>query len=488
MAANEQFVFVAILLVIAVLAAKISDRFGIPALLLFLVIGMAAGSDGPGGIVFDDAELASQVGTIALAYILFSGGLDTRWDAVRPVLLPGITLATWGTLVTALIAGLAAVFIFDLPPALGFLVGAIVSSTDAAAVFSVLRSRGVGLRGRLRPLLELESASNDPMAVFLTIGFTVMVTTPETAVGSLIWLFVRQMTIGAAIGMSLAWIAVRLLNRLRLGYEGLYPVLTLAFVLLIFGVADVLGGSGFLAVYLAGISMARHRLIHKRSLMRFHDGVGWLMQITMFLLLGLLVFPSRLLEVALPGLVLAAVLMLVARPIAVALSVFGTSWGFRDRVLISWVGLRGAVPIILATFPLAEGIERADTIFDAVFFVVLLSVALQGTTVPLAARWLGVRAPTGIAAGSRDEIAGGGATGRTLSDVVVHPDSWVVGRQVVELDLPSGVWLVLLTRGDTVLVPQGPSTLQAGDRVTVLANAAEMRQVEEIMHSPTTRR
>jgi potassium/hydrogen antiporter len=484
----QPVIVVALLLLAGVVAGKVSGRFGVPALLLFLGIGMAAGSEGPGGIDFDDAELASAVGGIALAFILFSGGLDTRWEAVRTVLGHGVLLATLGTLITALVAGAAAAWIFDMPLVLGLLLGSIISSTDAAAVFSVLRSRGVELLGRLRPLLEFESASNDPMAVFLTIGLTTLITEPGGGAGDLIWLFVRQMSLGATFGIALAWAAVLLVNRLRLEYEGLYPVLTLSIVLIVFSATAAVGGSGYLAVYLAGVTMSRHRLIHKRSLMRFHDGVSWLMQITMFLLLGLLVYPSRLWDVALPGLALAGVLMFVARPVAVWSSLLGRSWTRSERHLVSWVGLRGAVPIILATIPLAQGVERAATMFDAVFFVVILSVAFQGTTIPWVARLLGVEGEAAGPAGDREEIVAGAATGRWLSELEVQEESWVVGRQVVELDLPSGVWLALVTRGEEVLVPQGPTVLSGGDRVTVLASPSELERVEEIFRSPSGRR
>ena len=478
----EPVLVVAILLLVAVLAGKVSGRFGIPALLLFLVLGMLAGSDGPGGIEFDDAESASAIGAVALAYILFSGGLDTRWNAVRPVLAPGVVMATIGTLVTALVTGVAASLLFDTSLVLGLLMGAIVSSTDAAAVFSVLRSRGVNLRGRLRPLLELESASNDPMAVFLTIALTTLVTEPGASAVDLLWLFVRQMTLGTIFGVVLARGAGWLINRIRLEYEGLYPVLTLAIVIMIYSVTAWVGGSGFLAVYLAGLTLAQGRLVHKRSLMRFHDGIGWLMQISMFLILGLLVFPSQLAAVVVPGLGLTLVLMLIARPIAVFASLRPSRWSLRERAFVSWVGLRGAVPIILATFPLAEGVEGADLIFDAVFFVVLISVVFQGTTIPLFARRLDVESDEPRDP-DREVIVGGGATGRRLYDVTVSAGSWVEGRQVVEIALPPGVWLTLLTRRDEVIVPQGPTVLEPGDVLTVLANQSELVEIERMCSS-----
>ncbi|HLT97790.1 MAG TPA: potassium/proton antiporter [Acidimicrobiia bacterium] len=477
----EPILIGAVLLLAGVVAGKVSGRLGIPALILFLGIGMLAGSDGPGGIDFNDADMASAIGSVALAFILFSGGLDTRWSAVRPVLRPGIVLATFGTALTAALTGAAAIFIFDVSPALGLLIGSIVSSTDAAAVFSVLRSRGINLRGRLRPLLEFESASNDPMAVFLTVCFTTLVLTPESTVWQLIWLFIQQVLVGAALGILLGRASVWVVNRIRLEYEGLYPVLTLALVLFIYSLTAALGGSGFLAVYLAGITMARHRLLHKRTLMRFHDGVSWLMQITMFLLLGLLVFPSRMLPVTGRGLLLAGVLMFIARPVAVWVSLAGKTWPRAERLLISWVGLRGAVPIILATFPLAAGVERAGLIFNAVFFVVILSVALQGTTIPIVARWLKVDAPGIDPADEREEIVGGESTGRTLHEIEIEDDWWAVGRRIVELDLPPSVWLVLITREGEFLVPQGPTEIEPGDRLTVLANAQERKQVERIL-------
>lgn len=475
----EPVLAIAILLLVAVLAGKVSGRFGIPALLLFLAIGMLAGSDGPGGIEFEDAGVASSIGAVALAYILFSGGLDTRWSAVRPVLGPGVLMATAGTLITAVVAGVGAWLLFGTSLTVGLLMGAIVSSTDAAAVFSVLRSRGVSLKGRLRPLLEFESASNDPMAVFLTIGLTTLVTQPDVSIGDLIWLFVSQMTLGALFGVVLAAVAAWVINHIRLEYEGLYPVLTIAVVIFIYSLTAWVGGSGFLAVYLAGLMMGQRRLVHKRSLMRFHDGVAWLMQIVMFLFLGLLVFPSELPAVILPGLGLTAILMFVARPLAVFSTLRPSRWSRSERTFVSWVGLRGAVPIVLATFPLAEGVGRADVIFDAVFFVVLVSVLFQGTTFPAAARRLGVDSEE-TPPPDQEVVVGGGATERGLSEIPVKPGAWVVGRQVVEIDLPGDAWLTLMTRNDEVIVPQGPTVLNAGDVLTVLASESETTEIRRL--------
>ncbi len=272
---------VAVLLLLSVIASQATGRLGVPALLLFLVIGMLAGSDGPGGIYFDDPWLAQSLGVAALAFILFSGGLDTRWEDVRPVLWKGVALSTLGVFITAILVGWFATTALDFSWLEGLLLGAVVSSTDAAAVFSVLRSRNVSLKGQLKPLLELESGSNDPMAVYLTIGFIQLLSQPAASMMDLIPLFLQQMTLGAAFGYGIGKAMVWIVNRVRLEYEGLYPVLTVSLVLLDYGATSALGGNGFLAVYLAGLVMGPSDFIHKRSLMRFHDGLAWLMQIAM---------------------------------------------------------------------------------------------------------------------------------------------------------------------------------------------------------------
>lgn len=460
----------ALLILLGVLASKVSDRLGVPALLLFLVVGMLAGSEGVGGIEFDDFELAQTVGVFALAFILFSGGLDTQWAAVRPVVPRGVLLATVGVATTAAITGLAASWVFDVSLTGGLLLGAIVSSTDAAAVFSVLRARSVSLKAPLRPLLELESGSNDPMAVFLTIAFLEMLTEPGTSVVQFVPVFAAQMGVGAAVGYAVARGAVLAINRLRLGYEGLYPVVLIAIVLLTYGAAQLLGGSGFLAVYVAGIAMGNLRFIHRKSLMRFADGLAWLMQITMFLALGLLVFPSELWPVAGRGLLMSAVLILVARPVATIAVLAVTRLGIRQMLLVSWVGLRGAVPIVLATFPAVEGVPQADTIFNVVFFIVLTSVLVQGTTIPIVARRLGVDAPLRSRRPSPLEHVESGDADTDLHEIEIPDGSPAEGRQLVELHLPEGALIVLINRNDDFVVPQGSTVLRAGDTVLLLAD------------------
>lgn len=471
----------AVLLLLGVVASKVSSRLGVPSLLLFLALGMLAGSDGPGGIALEDFELVQSLGVVALAFILFSGGLETRWDDVRPVLWKGIGLATVGVATTAAIVGAFATVVLDLSITAGILLGAIISSTDAAAVFSVLRSRGVGLRPPLRPLLELESGSNDPMAVFLTVAMIELLTEPDTAIVDLLPMFVQQMTVGALIGYGVARGAVVAINRLRLEVEGLYPVLAVAVVLLVYGATAALGGSGFLAVYVAGVTMSTQQFLHKRSLLRFHDGLAWLMQIVMFLAMGLLVFPSELPAVAGRALLMAVVLVVVARPVATLLTLLPLRVPIRDTALVGWVGLRGAVPIILATFPLVEGLPQSEVVFNTVFFITITSVLIQGTTIPIAARLLGVTAPSPPSSAHLAELIPEGAITKDLVEMTLPGTARSAGLQIVDLGLPQGVLIVMLSREDDAIVPQGGTVLEPGDRLLVLVDTDTAGEVREIL-------
>lgn len=457
------------LVLLGVVASKVSARLGVPALLLFLMLGMLAGSEGVGGIDFADFEAAQTVGVVALAVILFSGGLDTDWSTVRPVLGRGVLLATLGVLMTAAVAGVFAAWILGVSLTAGLLLGAIISSTDAAAVFSVLRSRSVGLKGQLRPLLELESGSNDPMAVFLTLGFLELLTDDTTAVIDLVPIFVAQMAVGGLIGFLVAKGAVVAINRVRLEYEGLYPVVLMALVLLIYGVTATLGGSGFLAVYVAGLVMGNARFLHKKSLVRFADGLAWLMQIAMFLVLGLLVFPSDVVSVAGRALLVSLVLIFLARPLATGTLLLLTRFGVRETAMVSWVGLRGAVPIILATFPLVEGVPQGELIFNVVFFTVLTSVLLQGTTIPLVARWLQVDAPLEQRPAYLFDVIDSGGGEADLHEITVVDGSPAANNQIVDLHLPDGALIVLISRNGEFVVPKGSTVLRSGDTVLVLA-------------------
>lgn len=473
-----------ILILCGILASKVSSRLGIPAMVLFLAVGMLAGSEGPGGIHFDDPRLVQSVGVFALAYILFAGGMDTSWHSVRPVIREGLLLSTIGVMLTAGIVGWFGHLVLDFTWQEGLLLGAIVSSTDAAAVFAVLRSRNVNLQGNLKPLLELESGSNDPMAVFLTVGMLMLLTEPETSILTLLPMVVWQMVIGAACGYLLGKVAVNLINRLQLDYEGLYSVFTLTLVPLIYATATLAKANGFLAVYVAGILLGNSSFVQKKSLLRVHDGLAWLMQIAMFLVLGLQVFPSHLLPVVGSGLATAAVLMLIARPVSVFFGLSFSGMSLREKSLISWVGLRGAVPIVLATFPLLAGIDKAEMIFNMVFFIVLTSALLQGSSIPLVARWLKLEAPPAIPEtsfpGSGEQLATG-----TLHTISVNADSPMAEKQLVDLCLPSGVLIVYIRRGSEYVVPGGSTRISAGDQLYLLADDLLFPELEQQLNAGT---
>ncbi len=480
---HQAMVAMGILFILSILASKVSERSGIPVLLFFLIVGMLAGSEGPGGIYFDDAATANLLATFALAFILFSGGVDTHWPSVKPVLGRGILLATGGVAITALLVGIFAWKALSMPLSEGLLLGAIVSSTDAAAVFSVLRSRGVSLRGRLRPLLELESGSNDPMAVFLTISLLTILTKPGSTWIGLLRAFVLDMGVGLAVGLAAGRLAVLLFNRLKLHTEGLYPVLSMSLVLLSYGGSEMLRGNGFLSVYVCGILLGNSDFAHKRSLSKFHDGLGWLMQISMFLVLGLLVFPSHLVPVAGSALILSAFLIFVARPAAVYLGLWRSEFSFRERTLVAWTGLRGAVPIVLATFPFTVGYERAGPIFNTIFFIVLTSVLLQGRPLMRVAKWLKVDAPLPHRRRYPLEYEKSPRTQTETREIDILPGSCSVGHQISELPLPRGVLILLIGRGESFLVPRGETRIEPHDTLLVLGTPADLRATHELLEA-----
>lgn len=389
------------LLLISTLSSKLSDKAGVPVLLLFLSIGMLAGSEGIGGLAFDSPEQAQSIGTVALLIILFSGGLDTRWTSVKPVLLPGLVLSTLGVILTMIILGVFAKFVLGsftsfylgtdgLSWTEAFLIAAIVSSTDAAAVFSVYRTSPVQPKKKLRSLLEFESGSNDPMAVLLTVTLLGVIANGEVVSIELVVTLVVQLLVGGLAGGLIGWAGVTVLNRLQLSTAGLYPMVVLGLGLVVFGTAEWFDGNGFLAVYLAGVVIGNRIDKGCAEIMNFHEGLSWLMQIGIFVMLGLLVFPSQLLEVAGVSIVLALFLMLVGRPLAVAICYLPFRPKKQELLYVSWVGMRGSVPIVLATFPATYGLYGASQIFHLIFFFVLVSVLVQGLTLVPAARYFKV--------------------------------------------------------------------------------------------------
>ncbi len=466
-----------ILLLLSILASKTTGKLGVPSLIIFLAVGMLAGSDGLGGIHFDDANIAQFLGVIALTFILFSGGLETKWESVKPVLWQGVVLSTIGVLLTA---GLIGAFIFtvtDFTFIEGLLIGAIVSSTDAAAVFSILRSKSIGLKGNMRPLLELESGSNDPMGYFLTIGITGLITNQDASWTSLIPLFFQQMIIGTITGLVMGNAMFWILNKIKLDFDGLYPVLILSLVFLTYSIAAFFDGNGFLAVYLSALILGNKNFVHKKSMMRFYDGQAWLMQIVMFITLGLLVFPKQMLPLIGTGLIIALFLMFVARPVAVFICLAFFKMKNRERLLISWVGLRGAVPIVFATYPMINGVENSGMIFNIVFFIVLASVILQGTTIPLVAKWLYLFKPVKFQTRYPLELELSDNFKNELFEVEIDTGSNAIGKQILQLRFPKTALIVLVNRHEKYLTPTGTTTLIEGDKLLIMSDKKDDKEL-----------
>jgi potassium/hydrogen antiporter len=471
-----------LLVVGAVLAASVlvalgSARTGLPVLVAFLVLGMLLGSDGPGGIEFDDVELARRVGIVGLVLILFEGGLQTSWRRLRSVAIPAGLLSTVGVVVTAVLTGLAAQLLFDLTWLEAILLGAVVASTDAAAVFATFRYTRV--RRRVARTLEAESGGNDPMAIALTLGLIAWIENPEShGFGDLVLLVARQLVLGIAVGVVLAVAATWIFARLPRSVGPFAPVASLSAAGLSFGAADVVGGSGFLSVYLVGLAVGSTPSRYRRQLAGFHEGLAFLAQVVLFVVLGLLVFPRELGNVAVSGLALAALLVLVIRPVAVWVSTVFTAFTRRERLLLGWAGLRGAVPIVLATFALSSEVGHADTIFNAVFFVVLVSAILQGTTLEWVAGRLGLLAP--VAPRHEPPIELGESSTLDLLDFVVAEDHAIAGAAVREVGLPRTAIIAVVVRDDVSIPPRGSTVIEPGDRLYVLAPHGIRPAIEDV--------
>jgi cell volume regulation protein A len=458
-----------ILLLISIIAGKTTSRLGVPTLIFFLIVGILAGSEGIGGIHFDNTSIAQFVGITALNFILFSGGLDTNWQSIKPILWRGVALSTLGVFLTALSVGVFVHYVFGFTIWEGLLLGSIVSATDAAAVFSILRNRGVALKGYLRPVLELESGSNDPMAYFLTITLTGIVATGNASFAELLPAFLKEFILGGAIGFVMGRASVWLINNIKMETDGLYPVLTLGLAMFTYSVTHSIGGNGFLAIYLCAIILGNSNIVHKRSLIKFYDGQAWLMQIILFLTLGLLVFPSRIIPLIGMGLLISAFLIFVARPISVFASLSFFKSNVRSKLFISWVGLRGSVPIVFATYPLIAGIPKAELIFNLVFFISISSVLLQGTTLSYVAKMLHVTVPAkikrriGLDFETIDHIKS------EMLEVMVTENSKAIGKRILELEIPSTVNIIAIKRGEVYIVPTGSTRIQSEDTLHVLA-------------------
>lgn len=471
-----------LLLFTSIVVGKTSYKFGVPTLLLFLVIGMLAGSEGIGGINFNDPALAQFIGIVSLNFILFSGGLDTNWTNVRPILKEGIVLSTVGVLLTAVSLGLFVWWLTDFTIYESMLLGSIVSSTDAAAVFSILRSKSLALKTNLRPTLELESGSNDPMAYVLTITFLGLVLNPDQSLAGTIPSFLAQMILGGAFGYGFGLASKYMINNINLDFEGLYPALVIALMFITFSSTNFFGGNGFLAIYICAVYLGNQNLIHKKTIVKMYDGLAWIMQIVLFLTLGLLVFPSAVVPYIGLGLLISLFLIFVARPVAVFLSLAFFKMKMRRRLYISWVGLRGAVPIVFATYPLLAGIEKADTIFNIVFFIAITSVLLQGTTLSVIAKWLHVALPEKVKPSSETDKLIIEVPKSVMKTIEINNDCPAIDKKIVSLNFPKNAIIAMIKRGDKYLTPHGSTKIEAGDLLYVLSeNEAGLEQISDCL-------
>ena len=467
-----------ILLFVSILVGKTGYRFGVPSLLLFLLVGMLFGSDGL-GLQFHNTSEAQFVGMVALSVILFSGGIDTRLQQIRPILAPGIVLSTVGVLLTALLTGVFIWWISGMswsniyfPLATSLLLAATMSSTDSASVFAILRSQNINLKHNLRPLLELESGSNDPMAYMLTIVLIQLSASVGMGAGEVALSFIVQFAVGAVAGYLSGRLAVLMLNRLNIDNQSLYPILLLAFVFFTYSFTDLLAGNGYLAVYIAGIIVGNHKIKHRREVLTFIDGLTWLGQIIMFLCLGLLVNPHEMLDVAAVAMLIGVFMIVLGRPLSVLLCLlpFGKRFTWRSRLFVSWVGLRGAVPIIFATYPVVENVPGAGQIFNIVFFITIISLIVQGTTVSHMARWLKLSAPmpkegNDFGVELPDEIDS------SLSDMTVTAAMLTEGDTLKDLTLPAHTLVIIVKRDTRYLVPNGTLRLCPGDKLLLITQS-----------------
>lgn len=463
-----------VLVFLSVLAGKTSFRLGIPTLVLFLAVGMLAGSDGIGNISFDNPGIAQFIGIVALNFILFSGGFETDWLSVKPVFRQALSLSVVGVILTAGFLGIFIWWITDFSIYESLLLGSIVSSTDAAAVFSILRSKNIALKGHIRPTLEFESGSNDPMAYILTIVFISLIRDPEKTAWSVLPMFFEQLLIGGAFGFLFGYAGKFIVNRIKLDYEGLYPALMIALMFLTYSITNLLHGNGFLAVYLSAIYLGNQELLHKRTIMKMYDAFAWLMQIVLFLTLGLLVFPGRIVPVIGIGLLISACLIFIVRPLAVFICLAPFRVKSRIKWFYSWVGLRGAVPIVFATYPLMAGLERADMIFNIVFFISLTSVIIQGTSIPIVAKWLHVRLPERVKAVTPADILLSESFNTAMAEIILAPGNSAIGKKIIDLGFPQNARIALLKRNEKYLIPDGLTKLKTGDTLLIIAGTKEI--------------
>ncbi|MDF0726354.1 potassium/proton antiporter [Cytobacillus sp. S13-E01] len=471
-----------LLLLLGVITTKFSTRLGVPALVLFIILGMVMGSDVLGLIYFDNASVAQLIGVLALIIILFEGGLQTKWSSVKKVAGPSLSLATLGVILTTTVVAIGAKFILGIDWLEAFLIGSIVGSTDAAAVFSVLAGQNV--KEKLSATLEAESGTNDPMAVFLTLSVIQLLVGDNSNVFILILTFFWQMGIGLLLGLLFGKLASRSINKIALDSSGLYPVLALAFAILTYSVTAMVNASGLLAVYVAALVIGNRDLTYRHSILRFNEGFAWMMQILMFVILGLLVFPSQLMnwDIIWKGLLLSIILIVIARPIAVFASIPFYKFNIREMIFISWAGLRGAVPIVLATFPLIAGVENSQLIFNIVFFVVLTSALIQGSTIPLFAKKLRLTGETKPKSPHTLELVSIGKANAEFIELEVSGGNQLINKQLKDVELPEKALVNAIIRKNELIPPRGDTKIYEGDILYILTDKGSIKSLKDMLN------
>lgn len=461
-----------IILLISAISSKVLYRYGIPTLVMFLVLGMLMGSDGPGGVYFDNSQLANNISNLGLLFIMFSGGFGTNWKTAKPVALAAGVLATLGVVLTALLVGIFAHFVFGFTFLEGMLLGSIISSTDAASVFSILRSKNLNLKNGLAPMLEMESGSNDPIAYMLTTIFLGLIIGNKQNILSLLG---AQIAVGVIVGFLVGKAAVWLINNIKLDIDGLYSIIVIGIALLSFSIADRFFGNGFLAVYITGLIMGNSRLVHKISLVRYFDGLSWLMQIMLFFTLGLLLFPSKLPGVAFTGIATAVFIIFIARPLAIMPILALFKRPIKEQLLVSWVGFRGAASIVFAVYPLTAGLPIAEEIFNTVFFVALVSVLVQGTLFIPIAKKLDLIAKDDTVLKTFTDYSG--EIHAELLEVKIPEGSKMAGKKIMDLDIPLDILIVMIRREEKLITPRGATVVSGGD-ILMLAGDSNAQLLE----------
>lgn len=473
---TEGFLLVgAILLVVSIFVSKLSFKFGVPTLLLFLIVGMLFGSDGV-GIEFSNMKYAQAIGIVAMSIILFSGGMDTKFSDIKPVVIPGLVLSTLGVVLTAIITGLFIFLLsksaiisitFTLP--ISILLASTASSTDSASVFSILRGQNIGLKNNLRPMLELESGSNDPVAYIMTITMIGAVTSGEGLSWNLAVNFIIQLLVGTLFGYLLGKLGVFVINKINLHNTSLYPILVLCLIFITYSTTYFLNGNGYLAVYIAGMVVGNHPLVKKLETNTFLDGLTWLFQIIMFLILGLLVNPHELLTIAPFAILVGIFMIVVARPLTVFLTLIPfKKIDVKSKLFISWVGLRGAVPILFATYPVIAEVENSHVIFNIVFFITIVSLIIQGTTIPFMAKKLDLDQEM-EKVGNDFGIVFPEEIDSKLWDVEITENMLVNGHRLMDMQLPKGILVIMIKRGDQYIIPNGDAEIHIGDKLLLVS-------------------